>query len=202
MGTHVFGDIVTRGSSVLCSHSGDPACTGDSALAHWAADPANTAWMDSKHPAPREPPARGWPSPCPARGADGPRARPQASDLWFFPEALTRVAITVASVLGSPSGPSSRAPGSCPLLPVPFQRRLGRLSHGLGLGAWCSNPGLSQPVPTETNSPVPARHPGATLSRCQCRSRVGGGWVVKPTLARCLPEPRGSPLRPRMPRWC
>nr|KAF6427154.1 Rho guanine nucleotide exchange factor 10 [Rousettus aegyptiacus] len=27
--------------------SGDPACTEDSALAHWAADPANTAWMDN-----------------------------------------------------------------------------------------------------------------------------------------------------------
>ncbi|ELK10066.1 Rho guanine nucleotide exchange factor 10 [Pteropus alecto] len=29
------------------ANSGDPACPGDSALAHWAADPANTAWMDN-----------------------------------------------------------------------------------------------------------------------------------------------------------
>lgn len=148
MGTHVFGDIVTRGSSVLCSHSGDPACTGDSALAHWAADPANTAWMDSKHPAPREPPARGWPSPCPARGADGPRARPQASDLWFFPEALTRVAITVASVLGSPSGPSSRPPAR-----VPSCRSLSSAGLGACHTVWVWGPG----APTQGSASLSPR---------------------------------------------
>ncbi|XP_036084865.1 rho guanine nucleotide exchange factor 10 isoform X2 [Rousettus aegyptiacus] len=41
------GATPERREATACSSRGDPACTEDSALAHWAADPANTAWMDN-----------------------------------------------------------------------------------------------------------------------------------------------------------
>lgn len=198
MGAHVSGDVgspVTGGSSVLCSHSGDAACVGDSALAHWAADPANTAWMDSKRPAHREPPARPRPSPCPARGAHGPRA----SDLWRFPEALTGAAVTAATVR-SRGGPSSRpsAPRphvSPPASPCPAQAWVSAAQSGYG--ARCSDPAHSQPVPvpTETDSPVPRRTQGLLCHGANLEQRwgrVGGEASSRPDAAG--PPP---PLRPR-----